>query len=270
MNYQTHQQELDAYYKNQIGGRKIFWKDKYKPYLSLYRDRLIQRNVAIEAALPDRMTCALDLGCGQGDLLTLLAPRADKALGMDYSPVMVETAAANLAEFPNVSVSCSPAERLDLPDATLDAIILADVIEHLREPLVCLRECLRVLKPGGRVIITTPNARMENFWKRFDRILSAPFRLFGRRKASTGEVFEHLYTRPELTALVTDAGFNIREHRLKEFYPGAEGGGVFGRVLRLIARERHLREWLVEPVCRTIFCGIARMERFNNRQFLVL
>jgi hypothetical protein len=55
-----------------------------------------------------------------------------------------------------------------------------------------------------------------------------------------------------------------------EFYPGAEGGGTFGRVLRLIARQKHARQFVVEPVFRTIFNGIESLRVFNNRQLLVL
>lgn len=270
MNYQAHQQELEAYYQKQLGGRKVFWKDKYKPYLSLYRDRLLKRNAAIEASLPAQMERALDLGCGQGDLLVMLSARAKSVTGIDYAEVMVQTARENLRGFSNVEVLCAPGETLPLPDGEMDAVILADVIEPLREPLACLRECKRVLKPVGLIVITTPNATTENFWKRFDDALAAPFRVFRRKRTPTAGIFERFFTRSTLAAVAQDASFRIRDHRLIEFYPGSEGGGTFGRLLRIIARQRHVRQWLVAPLFRSIFGLIESLGVFNNRQLLVL
>jgi SAM-dependent methyltransferase len=49
-------------------------------------------------------------------------------------------------------------EEQRYPDATFDAASLFEVVEHLREPLPLLRECRRILKPGGILIISTGNA----------------------------------------------------------------------------------------------------------------
>jgi ubiquinone/menaquinone biosynthesis C-methylase UbiE len=271
MDLKTHQQALEAHYQKQIDGRRVFWRDKYKPYMSLYRDRRVQRDREIAGALPDPIGSVLDIGCGQGDLLAQLSPRAQTVVGTDLVDVMVETARANLRDYANVRVLAAPAEDLPFPDQSIDAAILADVIEHLLEPIGCLKEIRRVLKPGGLLVITTPNAPIEARWKRLDRVLNAPFLWLHRRKpkAPSG-AFEYLYRKEELATLARRAEYEIRDHRLIEFYPGSEGGGSFARVLRLIARQRHLREWIVEPVFRRLFAFIERRERFNNRQLLVL
>ncbi|HUL51207.1 MAG TPA: class I SAM-dependent methyltransferase [Candidatus Nitrosotalea sp.] len=271
MDLEANQQALETHYQKQLDGRKVFWKDKYKPYMSLYRDRRLHRDREIANALPNPVGSVLDIGCGQGDLLALLSPRAQTVVGTDLVDVMVETARVNLRDYPNVRVLASPAESLPFPDQSIDAAILADVIEHLLDPVGCLREIRRVLKPAGLVVITTPNAAMEMKWKRLDQVLNAPFRWFRRRKPVTRQApFERLYRREELVAIAHQADYRIRTHRFIEFYPGSEGGGSFARVLRLIARERHLREWIVEPVFRKLFAAIERRERFNNRQLLVL
>jgi ubiquinone/menaquinone biosynthesis C-methylase UbiE len=269
MNFESHQRELDIYYRSKIGGRFVLWKDKYKPYLSLYRDRRIKRDAEIAQALPLNIEKALDLGCGQGDLLVMLAEKAQEAIGFDYCNIMVETTSENLKDFRNVKVRCAPAECLPLPDSYVDVIILADVIEHLVDPISCIRECWRVLKPGGRFIITTPNGVVERFWKCFDGAINAPFRAL-RKKKLRPSVHEHLYTREELQALLLTVPFLVRDHRMIEFYPGSEGGGVFGRFLRFFARQKNIREWIVEPFFRFFFKRIERLEVFNNRQFMVL
>jgi SAM-dependent methyltransferase len=53
-------------------------------------------------------------------------------------------------------------ELLPLPDNSFDCIILSEVIEHLEAPQVSMLEATRVLRPGGRLLVTTPNYR--SFW----------------------------------------------------------------------------------------------------------
>ena len=53
-------------------------------------------------------------------------------------------------------------ELLPLPDNSFDCLILSEVIEHLEAPQVSIREATRVLRPGGRLLLTTPNYR--SFW----------------------------------------------------------------------------------------------------------
>jgi SAM-dependent methyltransferase len=71
----------------------------------------------------------------------------------------IETAAVNLDPF--VATGEAPphiTDRLPLPDASVDCVLMAHVIEHLYHPLTCLREAVRVLKPGGTFLLTTDNA----------------------------------------------------------------------------------------------------------------
>lgn len=272
MQLREHQKQLDTFYQKQVSHG--FWIDKYKPYFSLYRDRLVKRNAAIAASLPQPLDSVLDLGCGRGDLMALCAPRAGLVVGSDLALTMVRVSLENLADYENVRVVCSPAEELPFADASFNAVILADVVEHLVDVPGCLVECLRILKPAGRVVITTPNARMEHFWQKVDGGLGAPARavgrLAGRKRKPLPDVKEYFFTQPELAGIARAAGFHIFEHRLIEFYPGSEGGGNFGRMLRLFARQRHLRQLLIEPVFRTVFNGVEKMQVFNNRQLLVL
>lgn len=107
--------------------------------------------------------CVLDIGCGRGGFATWLArhspPPAD-VVGCDFSPVAVEKAAsfAAAAALRNVRFEVADIQRLDqFADATFDTIFSCETIEHVPDPPLAVRQLVRVLKPGGRLYLSTPN-----------------------------------------------------------------------------------------------------------------
>lgn len=103
----------------------------------------------------------LDLGCGPGFLCAALLREGYAVLGLDRSRVALERVRERFAGEPRF-LGAKPTEldRLPLEDGEAGAVFLVEVLEHLpREswhPLVA--EVARVLRPGGRFVITTPNA----------------------------------------------------------------------------------------------------------------
>ena len=92
----------------------------------------------------------LDAGCGTGDLWRLLSTRFTSCIGVDAIrypglPDEVIFRAANLDG------------ALPLADASVDTAAAIEVIEHLENPRAFVRELTRVTKPGGWVVVTTPN-----------------------------------------------------------------------------------------------------------------
>lgn len=158
-------------------------------------------------------------------------------------------------------------------------MILTDVIEHLPEPERSLREIRRVLCETGLLIITTPRAGIEQFWKRVDWTLN----IFIRPSKNIRDVWHLLFEQNHqwistydnhfsprgLRSIVTGCGYQILEHRYIEFYPGSEGGGFFDRgIMKNIYRLGKLREPL-EKKLGTLFDLIERLSLLNNRQLLV-
>jgi SAM-dependent methyltransferase len=94
----------------------------------------------------------LDVGCGPGSVLEQLARRFDvEGVGIDASPKMIEVARS---EAPDIEFHVGWAEDLPFPDAIFDAVVSRMVVHHLDRPRA-FAEMRRVLRPGGRVVVTT-------------------------------------------------------------------------------------------------------------------
>ena len=93
----------------------------------------------------------LDVGCGTGHLLGLLAeacPGAVELVGVDPAPSMVEVARSR-ARDPRIVFSAGAAEQLPLPDARFDLVVSTTSFDHWADQARGLGECRRVLRPGG-------------------------------------------------------------------------------------------------------------------------
>lgn len=98
----------------------------------------------------------LDLGCGVGYGSRMLARTARRVVGIDISPDAVAYAARAYAA-PGLSFATGDARRLSFADGTFDLVVCFEMIEHIREHREMLKEAARVLRPGGRLIVSTPN-----------------------------------------------------------------------------------------------------------------
>jgi SAM-dependent methyltransferase len=148
---------------------------------------------------------ALDLGCGDGRLTLELEAR--RLTAADVSRVALDRARGRLAARPAELVELEPDAPLPLPDSTYDLVMCAETVEHVRDVQLLFSETRRVLRPGGRVAITTPAhgrgtaliALVRGFESHFDP-LSPHLRFFTPRS---------------LSGVLTDAGFDVESLRRK-------------------------------------------------------
>jgi len=156
-----------------------------------HRGKLIMIDELIRPHLKDGARL-LEIGCGAGNLLLQAAVHGSYPVALDLSMQALTFVRSRLQEAGSGGegpggFACTQAigESLPFGDGSFDCILLSEVIEHLAAPQISLREAVRVLRPGGRLLVTTPNYR--SFWPlmewAIDRLNMAP-RMAGEQHIS--------------------------------------------------------------------------------------
>ena len=96
----------------------------------------------------------LEAGCGEGYGADLLAAVAARVVAVDYDAT---TVAHVRDRYPRVTVLAANLAALPMPDEAVDVVVNFQVIEHLWDQPQFITECLRVLRPGGLLLMSTPN-----------------------------------------------------------------------------------------------------------------
>lgn len=94
----------------------------------------------------------LELGCGSGQMLKRMQEMGWQVEGVDFDSTAVENARSK-----GLQVRFGSLEAQSYPDKHFDVIVMSHLIEHVHDPLRLLRESHRILKPGGQVVLVTPN-----------------------------------------------------------------------------------------------------------------
>jgi len=133
----------------------------------------------------------LDVGCGSGESLLFMRGLGWQVEGIDFDERAVQVAAQR-----GLQVSCGTLEQKGFPSANFHAVILNHVIEHLPDPVATLSECARILRPGGRLVLFTPNSSSlgHRFFKGEWRGLEPPRHL-------------HIFSMQSMNRILELAGF---------------------------------------------------------------
>jgi 2-polyprenyl-6-hydroxyphenyl methylase/3-demethylubiquinone-9 3-methyltransferase len=170
----------------------------------------------------------LDVGCGTGFLLERLAERGYVGVGVDLSPESVEIAGRRLEEIgAGDRLRAVVGSAYEPPEGPFDLITLTDVLEHLEDPVACLRALRARLAPGGLLVISTPNRRSLPGARRW--VAERVPRLGIRLNLAPVDEWQ---TWGDLERLGAGAGL-VRVSRLGIFFrPGGKVGSQIGRLYR--------------------------------------
>ncbi|MCI4345587.1 MAG: class I SAM-dependent methyltransferase [Thermoplasmata archaeon] len=144
----------------------------------------------------------LDVGIGGGALAMQLHRRGWRVFGLDFTSSLTAPDARD-----EIGFVLGNAARTPYRDSAFDVLVASHVLEHMYNPLAALKEYVRLLRPGGTLVIGVPN---------FD---SFPSRAFGRATYSFLDIPRHLvfFNPPALRRIIEDAGLGVAGMRTVPF-----------------------------------------------------
>ncbi len=163
----------------------------------------------------------LDCACGRGFYLNMLRYVSQcRLIGLELDWPVIQKAQQNVGHLPNLLLTNANIYQLPYADNTFDGVILSEILEHVERDVDGLKEVLRVLKPGGVVAVTVPNANYPFWWDPINRTLENVFHTHIQNGPLAGIWANHvrLYTAEQLRASVLEAGFAVEEERAFTHY----------------------------------------------------
>src|SRR6187551_3441073 len=111
------------------------------------------QSLAVGIAALLRLGDVLDVGSGDGAAASSLAPYCRSLTCIDVSQRLIDAARDRLARHANVRAQVADAHALPFADASFDAVLVFHTLTYAEQPARVLRECARVLRPGGRLVV---------------------------------------------------------------------------------------------------------------------
>lgn len=121
-----------------------------------YKDRMDAVFRLVTGLVPDRNAVIADFGCAQGNLTLSLAELGYQMIAVEQDEAAV-TYAKSKQQSGHIQWQVGNIETVEVPDESLDCAVLAEVIEHAAYPEKLVERALRCVRPGGVLVVSTPN-----------------------------------------------------------------------------------------------------------------
>jgi ubiquinone/menaquinone biosynthesis C-methylase UbiE len=159
VSHRQQQEQVNAYFQSQSS----FWREIYSQggvQAEIYRARQERALSWIDSLGLAPRSRVLEIGCGAGFMAVALAQRGFRVHAIDSAEAMIELARRHAEEAEvtdRLSASTGDVYALAFEDVSFDLVVAIGVIAWLARPELALQEMARVTKPGGHVILTSPN-----------------------------------------------------------------------------------------------------------------
>ena len=206
---------------------------------TLHRERRRRTLMYLDEMTPGRL---LDVGCGNGSWCVYMRARGWDVTGQEIDPKAVASAPAHLSQ-----VHLGTLGSAAFPTDSFDAVVMNHVLEHVHEPVALLAECYRIARPGGLLIVTTPNSESYGH-KHFGacwRGLEPPRHL-------------HLFSVGSLKACAMKAGFRVVEIFTTSF--NAAGIYLESRYIQMSGKQK--MELINESLYRSVQAGVFMLKEY--------
>lgn len=176
----------------------------------------------IENLNPKKEERILDLGCGDGFYLHLLSNLGIELnlYGVDYDFKALDSAKKNINSKNIKLIQANIMEKLPFNDGFFDGIIMSEVLEHLPDDIMCMKEVRRILKKGGRILLSVPNINYPFLWDPINWIFQRIFNTHIKSGFWAGIWNQHLrlYSTTQVRSVLDKSGFkNIKTATLTHF-----------------------------------------------------
>jgi SAM-dependent methyltransferase len=156
----------------------------------------------------------LEIGCGRGGFsisLTQKFPSVLKLFACDYSETALSIGEASTTKSGRLTWQKEDIQALSFPDDHFHTVISCETIEHVPRPMKALEEIYRVLKPGGRFILTCPNYfNLFGIWCLYRKMIGKPF-------TEGGQPYVNYLLLPSIYRKLKALGFQVEHFHTSEF-----------------------------------------------------
>lgn len=177
-------------------------------YLSQWHETTM---MLLSSSLKDikaKNTKVLEVGCGVGDFTIYLAKQQIDVTAVDFSSKAIELARQKAkVQNQNIDFQIGNAQKLEFKDNSFDLLISCECLEHIPEPYLAIREFYRVLKPSGKLVITTENYSnaMLLYW------LACWVRKEPFNSGEQVQPIEHFFVYWRVKRMLNLAGFEVKK-----------------------------------------------------------
>ena len=147
---------------------------KFRPTYRIGLTNFLREEVIYKFLAPEKDDVVLDIGCASGRQIFKIANQIKEGHGIDIAESFISEANDHKAKLglKNVFFRRAEGERIPYEDNTFNKIICAEVLEHVFDHNAFLTEMLRVLRPGGLLVLSVPNLNADGtLWGRFLRFI---------------------------------------------------------------------------------------------------